>query len=73
MTFRHLCDLYIHDFKIQNMLSFLFCFTLRPINVVGVNSEKENWWWYHFTLPMVRAAAIWFSCSSTGFFPIKRD
>lgn len=66
MTFRHLCDLYIHDLKIQNMLSFLFCFTLRPNNVVGVNSEKETGG--GITLPCLRLEQLPF-----GFLAVLLD
>lgn len=42
VTLRYSFDFCIHSLKIQNVLYFLFCFTLRPINVVGVNSENEG-------------------------------
>eukprot|EP00069_Balaena_mysticetus_P003933 bmy_16946T0 len=45
--------------KIQNVLCFLFCFTLRPFTVVGANSEKENLMWASLTLPWLRCLAIY--------------
>lgn len=42
MTWRHSFNFCVHSLKIQNVLYFLFCFTLGPVNMVGVNSEKEN-------------------------------
>lgn len=70
-TLRHSLSFCAQYAKIQNVLYFLFCFTWRS-NVVDANSENENWWGVtHITLAKVRAAAIWFSCGSTGFFPTK--
>lgn len=71
MTLRHSFNFCAQYAKIQNVLYFLFCSTLRAY-VVDANSETENWWGVtHITLAKVRTAAIWFSCGSTGFFPTK--
>ena len=60
MTLRHSFD-FIQYSKIQNVLCFLFCFTLRPFTVVGANSEKENLMWASLTLPWLRLEQLPFS------------
>lgn len=41
MTLKHFFGVCIQYPRIQNVLYFLFCFTLRP-NVVGANSKKTD-------------------------------
>lgn len=70
MTLRHLFDVSIKYPKIQNVLYFLFCFTLRP-NVVDANSEVGG----SLTLPWLRVEQLpfCFLVVLLGSFLLKQD
>lgn len=72
MTFRHSLDFCIQYPKVQNVLYFLFCITLRP-NVVGANSEKTGVRISQLPWLMLEQLLLDFQEVLLGSFPLKWD